>query len=158
MAPGIAIENWGPAGWHFLHTVCYCYPEEPTDDDKHKLHTFIHAFATVLPCKRCRIDFVNYVNKHVTPGAKMFDNRQNMILFGLNVHNYVNRKLRKREYTIQQSNYKYLVENDVFLDTAMKLLKILILFVVIGIIVMRNKKINSFVKHHDRVIFTRIYD
>ena len=32
----ITPQEWGPHGWKFIHYVSLGYPENPTEEDKHK--------------------------------------------------------------------------------------------------------------------------
>ena len=36
----LAIVNWGPPGWIFLHAISFSYPENPTQEERgHHNHT-----------------------------------------------------------------------------------------------------------------------
>ena len=51
---GMLTTIWGPALWHFLHTMSFNYPVEPTCSDKHHYRDFILSLKHVLPCGKCR--------------------------------------------------------------------------------------------------------
>jgi hypothetical protein len=48
---------WGPAIWHFLYTIAFNYPVNPTDTDKDVYAMFILNLGKVLPCLSCREHF-----------------------------------------------------------------------------------------------------
>ena len=35
---GMLVSVWGPAQWHFLHTMSFNYPVKPTLDDKKRMN------------------------------------------------------------------------------------------------------------------------
>lgn len=45
---------WGPAIWHFLHTISFNYPVEPTPENKKQYRDFVLSLVHVLPCRYCR--------------------------------------------------------------------------------------------------------
>jgi len=50
---GMLTTVWGPSMWHFLHTMSFNYPGEPTDEQKKHYMDFILNLRNVLPCKYC---------------------------------------------------------------------------------------------------------
>ena len=61
---GMLTTVWGPGIWHFLHTMSFNYPNEPTKENKKHYRDFILNLEYTLPCKYCRINlkknFKNY--------------------------------------------------------------------------------------------------
>ena len=53
---GMLTTVWGPPMWHYLHTMSFNYPIEPTVDDKNNYRNFILSLQNVLPCKYCRMN------------------------------------------------------------------------------------------------------
>jgi hypothetical protein len=49
---GMLTTVWGPSLWHFLHTMSFNYPIEPTKEEQIEYMRFIHQLKYVLPCKR----------------------------------------------------------------------------------------------------------
>ena len=47
---GMLTTVWGPSMWHFLHTMSFNYPVEPTLEDKTHYKEFILSLQHVLPC------------------------------------------------------------------------------------------------------------
>ena len=56
---GMLTTVWGPSMWHYLHTMSFNYPINPTDDDKKHYKDFILNLQYVLPCKYCRDNLKN---------------------------------------------------------------------------------------------------
>jgi hypothetical protein len=51
---GMLTAVWGPGTWHFLHTMSFNYPVNPTSEDKAHYRDFIYSLYNVLPCGKCR--------------------------------------------------------------------------------------------------------
>ena len=51
---GMLTTIWGPSMWHYLHTMSFNYPVEPTCEDKLRYMDFILNLQYVLPCGKCR--------------------------------------------------------------------------------------------------------
>ena len=47
---GMLTTVWGPGMWHFLHTMSFNYPIEPSLEDKMKYRDFVLQLQNVLPC------------------------------------------------------------------------------------------------------------
>jgi hypothetical protein len=48
------VAIWGPSAWHFIHTMSFNYPVNPTVADKKNYRTYILNLVNVLPCGKCR--------------------------------------------------------------------------------------------------------
>ena len=60
---GFLTSVWGPAMWHYLHTMSFNYPVNPTPEDKKHYRDFIINLQYVLPCKYCRMNLTNNLIK-----------------------------------------------------------------------------------------------
>ena len=128
MSHELSISKWGPAAWQFLHTVSYTYQKEPTLDDKHDMYMFLTYFAKVLPCKKCKDDFTNYVSTTLTKNSIHLDSRKNLSMYINDAHNYVNKKTGKREWSYEESREKFLnpkIDHTYFIIFALLLILIL---------------------------------
>tara|TARA_B100001741_G_C16553449_1_gene600831 strand:- start:4501 stop:5049 length:549 start_codon:yes stop_codon:yes gene_type:complete len=105
-----AISSWGPCGWTFLHTASYAYPDNPLKIDKENMFKFLWYFARVIPCGICRKDFTQYIAAMLPEleNSTIFDSKTELVRFLIDAHNYVNRKLGKREYTYHEVDEIYL--------------------------------------------------
>ena len=90
------IQSWGRSAWNFLHVVSWTFPEVPTPKDRQRMFEFMHSFASVLPCKHCRIDWQAYLSMHLpSPNSPHLASRKTFSTFLVDGHNYVNVKLNK---------------------------------------------------------------
>ena len=48
---GMLTSVWGPSMWHFLHTMSFNYPVNPTPADKKHYRDFMLSLQYTLPCK-----------------------------------------------------------------------------------------------------------
>ena len=61
---GFLTSVWGPAIWHYLHTMSFNYPVNPTSENKKHYREFIVNLQYVLPCKYCRMNLTNNLKKN----------------------------------------------------------------------------------------------
>ena len=93
-------DVWGPHGWKFIHFVTLGYPNNPSTDDKKKYKKFFELIYTVLPCRLCANHYLE--NLKINPlSDNVLSNKQELIEWGIKMHNSVNKSHGKRLY-----NYK----------------------------------------------------
>ena len=92
---GMLTTVWGPSMWHFLHTMSFNYPVNPTEEDKTHYRDFVINLQYVLPCKYCRQNLTN--NFKLFP-LKMCDmkNRETFSKYIYRLHEIVNKLLKKK--------------------------------------------------------------
>lgn len=60
---GMVTTVWGPAIWHFLHTVSFNYPVNPTQQQKKQYMSFVYSLQNILPCGKCRENLKTNMSK-----------------------------------------------------------------------------------------------
>jgi len=92
---GMVTSIWGPPLWHYLHTMSFNYPVNPSNEDKKNYMDFIRNLANVLPCKFCRMNLKT--NLKQLPLTK-FDmtSRETFSKYVYNLHELVNKMLKKK--------------------------------------------------------------
>ena len=94
---GLMTRLWGPSGWLFLHCVSFGYPYkiDPTNQEhlekQNDYYRFFYYLGKVLPCKYCRISYMEFFTKH-SPMNKL-GTRKEFTKWLYDVHNMVNEKL-----------------------------------------------------------------
>ena len=92
---GFLTSIWGPAIWHFLHTISFNYPVEPTKEHKRNYYNFIYNLKNILPCKKCRINLIaNFKTLPLT--MKNMKNRETFSLYVYQLHELINTMLHKK--------------------------------------------------------------
>jgi len=97
---GMLVSIWGPAQWHFLHTMSFNYPVNPTLKDKKHYRDYVLNLRYVLPCKYCRINLANNFKKKPLQMCHM-KSRETFSRYIYELHETINRMLNK------QSNLTY---------------------------------------------------
>ena len=92
---GFLTSVWGPPMWHFLHTMSFNYPVEPTQEDKEHYRDFILSLQHVLPCKYCRQNLKTNLKSLPLTMAQM-KNRETFSRYVYELHELVNRMLKKK--------------------------------------------------------------
>jgi hypothetical protein len=92
---GMMTNIWGPAMWHFLHTMSFNYPVHPTPKQKKHYRSFIDNLKHILPCGKCRTNLLN--NFTVLPLLDVhLQGRESFSRYIFELHNIINKMLCKR--------------------------------------------------------------
>ncbi len=94
-------DVWGPPGWKFIHFVTMGYPNYPTESIKKKYYDYFHSLKNVIPCSICATHFAD--NLETLPlNDIVLSSRENLVKWGIDIHNIVNKKNGKKEYTYDE--------------------------------------------------------
>lgn len=92
---GMITSVWGPALWHYLHTMSFNYPVNPTTQDKQNYKRFVTDMEYVLPCKHCRTNLkTNFKQLPLT--NKDMQSRDTFSRYVYNLHELINKMLKKK--------------------------------------------------------------
>ena len=91
-------KRWGTPTWYFFHTLI-----EKIVDDKYPIiySEFNSIFSSIiysLPCPICKNHSIEYLNKNPIHKIK---SKNEMKIYIFNFHNWVNRKLNKKQQNFQ---------------------------------------------------------
>jgi hypothetical protein len=92
---GMLTTVWGPAMWHYLHTMSFNYPVNPTLQDKKHYKDFVYNLRYVLPCKYCRINLTNNLKKKPLLMCHMAS-RATFSRYIYELHELINKMLNKK--------------------------------------------------------------
>jgi hypothetical protein len=91
---GMLTSVWGPPMWHYLHTMSFNYPVNPTQGDKKHYRNFVLNLKYVLPCKYCRMNLkTNF--KTMPLNMSHMESRDTFSRYIYNLHELVNKLLKK---------------------------------------------------------------
>ena len=129
---GMLTSVWGPSMWHFLHTMSFNFPVNPTGTDKKHYIDFIYSLRSVLPCGKCRKNLKNNFKK-LPLRMEHMKSRDTFSKYIFELHEVINQMLNKKSgltYEIVRERYEH------FRSRCTKDLK----------------EIKSKKKHHDRIM------
>jgi len=92
---GMLTSVWGPSMWHYLHTMSFNYPVQPTDADKKHYYEFIENLQYVLPCGKCRRNLCKNFKKLPLTIASM-ESRHTFSKYLYDLHEVINKMLGKK--------------------------------------------------------------
>ena len=92
---GMLTTVWGPGIWHYLHTMSFNYPVNPTAEDKRHYRNFVLELQYVLPCGKCRKNLVKNFKKHPLTVSHM-KSRETFSRYIYELHETVNKMLDKK--------------------------------------------------------------
>jgi|LauGreDrversion4_2_1035121.scaffolds.fasta_scaffold74652_4 hypothetical protein len=92
---GMLTTVWGPGIWHYLHTMSFNYPVNPTSEDKHHYRNFVLELKYVLPCGKCRKNLVKTFKRHPLNISDM-KSRETFSRYIYELHEIVNKMLNKK--------------------------------------------------------------
>jgi len=92
---GMLTTVWGPSLWHFLHTMSFNYPIQPTPDQKKQYRAFVLSLEHILPCKYCRINLKSNF-KAVPLLHRDMKDRESFSRYMYRLHEHINQMLNKK--------------------------------------------------------------
>lgn len=106
---GMLTSIWGPGMWHYLHTMSFNYPVNPTEKDKKHYKDFVLSLRHVLPCGKCRANLRN--NFKILPlYKKHMKNRGTFSKYIFDLHELINTMLGKKSgltYEVVRERYEH---------------------------------------------------
>ena len=106
---GMLTSVWGPGMWHYLHTMSFNYPINPTLKDKHHYRDFVLQLKHVLPCGKCRKNLTKNFKKLPLKMSYMKD-RDTFSRYIYDLHEVINKMLGKKSnltYEMVRERYEH---------------------------------------------------
>jgi hypothetical protein len=92
---GMLTTIWGPGIWHYLHTMSFNYPVNPTSEDREHYRDFVLSLQYVLPCGKCRKNLrKNFKKLPLT--MELMGSRETFSKYIYDLHEVVNTMLKKK--------------------------------------------------------------
>lgn len=92
---GMLTTVWGPSAWHYLHTISFNYPVNPTCEDKKNYRDVILNLKHTLPCGKCRENLCKNLRKQPLK-LKHMKNRDCFSRYVYDLHETINKMLGKK--------------------------------------------------------------
>lgn len=91
---GMLTSVWGPSLWHYLHTISFNYPVNPTQKQKKSYKELIMNLKQTLPCSHCRNNIVKNL-KSLPLNKSALRNRDSFSKWMFDFHELINKMLCK---------------------------------------------------------------
>ena len=102
---GLTLECWGPSFWNVMHVVSHTFSKNPSEAERAELRQLFTLLISSVPCTTCKQDALSYLEAHMDDDC--FRSRETVVEFMNDFHNYVNEKLGKRVYSLDEHYYVY---------------------------------------------------
>jgi hypothetical protein len=134
---------WGPHGWKFIHYTTLGYPENPTNNEKKNYKKFYELIKYTIPCFLCRENYINHLKKFPL-NDKVLSNRDNLIKWGIDMHNAVNYLHNKKIIPLNDAK-DLIIQNNEYCSSinSMDYKLLLLLPIVIIFLMMLNNLIKK---------------
>ena len=91
---GMLTLVWGPPMWHFLHTMSFNYPVQPSQQQKKQYLNFVYSLQNVLPCGKCR-ENLKLNMKELPLTMHHMESRETFSKYIYTLHEHINKMLNK---------------------------------------------------------------
>jgi len=98
-------DAFGPAFWFTIHNATTTYPNRPKVFVQEGMKQLIANLPLLIPCVNCKEHFFSFL-KGVDLDC-VTSSRENLFSFFVNVHNYINRRFKKREMSLSDAKDMY---------------------------------------------------
>jgi len=106
---GMLTSVWGPGLWHYMHTMSFNYPVNPTEENKQCYKEFVLNLKNVLPCGKCRKNLCKNFRRLPLTDANM-ESRETFSRYIFDLHEIINDMLGKKSgltYDIVRERYEH---------------------------------------------------
>jgi len=99
--------EWQPLTWHVFHTIALNYNKEYKDE----YITFFNTLKTLIPCKECKDHFIRNTSNKPDMIIENNINEERFFNWTIDLHNLVNKKTSKTQWSYEQSKNYYTNHN-----------------------------------------------
>lgn len=99
------IDVVGPPLWRSLHAITFAYPQQATPEHTAAAVALFDALVPLFPCDKCRPHLAAELKRH--PVAEVAGGRETFARWLVDLHNRVNARLGKPQWTFEQAATEY---------------------------------------------------
>jgi hypothetical protein len=94
---------WGPARWFSIHVSSMFYPVNPTRVVAFRAKESILGLPDTLPCVSCSSHCRQFINDNLYRLDYVCSSRDHLFNFYVDMHNYVNERLKKPIFSYKEA-------------------------------------------------------
>ena len=99
-------DKWGPKAWYLLHIFSFNNNKKIIENKKHNYYLFYTTFSYILPCIICSDHYADLIYNKL-PIKEELITKNYLKRWIYNIHNKVNKILKKPKYSIDDFKNKY---------------------------------------------------
>ena len=96
-------QIWGPCFWFSLHNGATLYPKNASPFWRKRMKNFILGIPVMIPCEDCCYHATAYIDSRKHELDTIVMTRENVMLFFIDFHNFVNARYGKRELSTAEA-------------------------------------------------------
>ena len=100
-------SSWGSHTWRMLHTCAVNYPQSPDHDTISTMVSYLRSLFIIIPCKNCSDHYKSYIDANEYRLYSICSSRESLFNFIVDIHNWVNTRLGKSEFSYAQARSLY---------------------------------------------------
>ena len=100
-------EVFGPPLWFSLHNASAFYPDNAPPVHAERMKNIIIGIPVLIPCGTCKEHATVYIEKNKHQLMEICKTRTKLFEFFVDFHNYVNKRLGKKEVTVDEAKSMY---------------------------------------------------
>ena len=102
---------WGKHMWASIHFIALGYPDDPSEEDKATYKLYFDNLYKILPCGSCSDHLRETMKKHHIYATHL-RNKDGLFKWTVDLHNIVNKRLHKRQFTLDEAYNMYLHKSE----------------------------------------------
>lgn len=100
-------DVWGPNLWNYLHISTAHFPDNPTEQQKSDMISWICTLPVTIPCDTCRNHFKSYIDSNRHRLQYICGSKSQLFNFFVDIHNKVNQRKGKPEMSYDDAYNLY---------------------------------------------------
>ena len=106
-------DVWGPAFWFILHNGAINFPIKSSTTWSERMKHFILGIPVMVPCEKCADHATAYLEANRDNIDKAVSGRMSLFAFYVDFHNFVNKRLDKKEMSLTEAYKIYTSKTQV---------------------------------------------
>lgn len=103
-----AKDHWGTFIWSYLHVISIFCEKDVSEIEFYKIKNLLKNIKHIIPCQTCKDEYSKYIpSLNSIKYSTVSKDRMILFKWGFLVHNKVNQKLKKKNYTYDEALKKW---------------------------------------------------
>jgi Erv1 / Alr family len=100
----LSKHDWGTIFWSYIHTITVIDGKEGIRERSERAKEILSGMGFLVFCKTCRNEYEDMLKKYPLDNVDL-DKPMALFAWTVKIHNEVNKKLNKPEFTVEQATH-----------------------------------------------------